>query len=91
MVNAVKNNLARATNAIGKGERTEGHRSMDASGLVSCGEFDDFRTGEEFLFHVYRIAQGHENATIFFAIVESIFVDVFSNERFIPQVGTALA
>ena len=41
--------------------------------------------------HEYRIAQRAENATIFFAIVQSIFVDVFLNERFILQVGTALA
>ena len=51
MFNAIENNLARATNAVGEGERTEGHRSMDASSLVDCGKLDDFRAGVVFLFH----------------------------------------
>ena len=41
--------------------------------------------------HVYKIAQNWQNARDFFAILQIIFVDGFSNERFILQVGTALA
>ena len=51
MVNAVENNLARATNAVGEGEGTEGHRSVSASGFVLCGKLDHFAAGVVFLFH----------------------------------------
>jgi hypothetical protein len=40
--------------------------------------------------HVYKVAQITEKARDFFTIVQIIFVDVFSNERFILQVGTLL-
>jgi hypothetical protein len=43
-----------------------------------------------FIFHGYRIAQSTEKARDFFAIVQIIFVDEFSNECFILQVGTLL-
>jgi hypothetical protein len=44
-----------------------------------------------FFFHVYRIAQGTEKARNFFTILQIIFVDDFSNERFILQVGMTSA
>ena len=43
-----------------------------------------------FIFHAVSIAQRTEKARDFFTIVQIIFVDVFSNERFILQVGTLL-
>jgi hypothetical protein len=50
------------------------------------------RSVGDFVFvHVYKIAQNWQNARDFFAILQIIFVDGFSNERFILQVGTALA
>jgi hypothetical protein len=44
-----------------------------------------------FFFHVYRIAQRTEKARNFFTIMQIIFVDEFSNERFILQVGMTSA
>jgi urocanate hydratase len=41
--------------------------------------------------HEKRIAQGRESATDFFAFLESIFVDDFSNGRLNPKVGTLSA
>ena len=43
-----------------------------------------------FFFHTYKIAQIMQNARDFFTIMQSIFVDDFSNARFILQVGTLL-
>jgi hypothetical protein len=40
--------------------------------------------------HVYKVAQITKKARDFFTIVQIIFVDDFSNERFILQVGTLL-
>jgi len=43
-----------------------------------------------FIFHAYSIARRTEKARDFFTIVQIIFVDDFSNRRFILQVGTLL-
>ena len=50
----------------------------------------DVERGVFFIFHTYKIAQITQNARDFFTIVQIIFVDDFSNERFILQVGTLL-
>ena len=71
----VKEFRAVAVEVFRDDERAEG--SVD----VECG----------FVFvHVYKVAQITEKARDFFTIVQIIFVDVFSNERFILQVGTLL-
>jgi len=51
----------------------------------------DVERGVFFIFHTYKIAQITQNARDFFTIVWIIFVDVFSNERFILQVGMTSA
>lgn len=52
----------------------------------------DFSFGELvfFIFHAYTIPRITEKARDFFTINETFFVDVFSNERFVLQVGTLL-
>ena len=55
----------------------------DAEGSV------DVECGFVFV-HVYKVAQITEKARDFFTIVQIIFVDDFSNERFVLQVGTLL-
>jgi len=50
----------------------------------------DVERGVFFIFHTYRVAQIMQNARDFFTIVQIIFVDDFSNVRFILQVGTLL-
>jgi len=52
---------------------------LDGDGFTSA-IVDELEVNLE---HGYRIARRTENATIFFAIVQIIFVDDFSNERFI--------
>jgi len=59
---------------------------LDGDGFASA-IVDELEVNLE---HVYRIAQRTEKARDFFTIVQIIFVDVFSNERFILQVGTLL-
>lgn len=71
----VKEFRAVAVEVFRDDERAEG--SVD----VECG----------FVFvHVYKVAQITEKARNFFTIVQIIFVDDFSNERFVLQVGTLL-
>lgn len=50
----------------------------------------DVERGVFFIFHTYNLPQIMQNTRDFFTIVQIIFVDVFSNERFILQVGTLL-
>ena len=52
---------------------------LDGDGFASA-IVDELEVNLE---HVYRIAQRTEKARDFFTIVQIIFVDEFSNERFV--------
>ena len=61
--------------------------SLDFEG---AGDVSVLERGVFFIFHAYTIPRITKKARDFFAISETFFVDVFSNERFILQVGTLL-
>ena len=72
--NTIKHNLARPTNAVGEGERAEGQRCVNTSGLVAGGKLKDFAAGVVFLFHVYTLPQMRQNTRIFLRLRENFFL-----------------
>jgi len=56
-------------------------REVVVFGFVRVPDFWPASCGVFFIFHTYSIAPIMENAMDFFAISETIFVDVLANER----------